>query len=262
MLAELRGLKLSNVAHFHQPAGDHPRPRRLAGNQLCLELLTGGRGWVWHEEDWVEVTPGSLLWHGPGDFTIGRSDFDHPYRCLSVRFEFQGRFVRAVPRITRWEDLGAVLEFTDQAVKLAYEDDFDTQVLAERLFAELQFRAGHAAWSMGRRRAPEPLLRVQQAIEQDFAKPMKVKDMAQLSGWSAPHLHATFQSYFGQAPHQSLIARRIREAKVQLAATNYPIKQIAVDCGFSGASAFCSAFKRHTGVSPAVFRQERQVGAG
>jgi len=261
MLSQLRGLQLTSVAHFHQPAGDHPRPRRLGRNQLCLELVTGGRGWIWHEKEWAEVTPGSLLWHGPGDFTIGRSDFDDPYRCLSVRFQFEGRFQRVVPRLTRWDDVSAVQEFTDQAVKLAFEESFDSQLLAERLFGELQFRAGHWAWSLGRRRAPEPLLQAQQTIERDYAQPLSVTELAKLSGWSVPHFHASFRRYYGQAPHQALISRRIREAKVQLAATNNPIKQIAVDCGFSGASSLCTAFKRQAGVSPAVFRQERQVGA-
>nr|WP_234043742.1 AraC family transcriptional regulator [Cerasicoccus arenae] len=255
-------MQLSSVAHYHQPAGVHPRARAQTSGHICIELVTGGRGWVWHEDEWVEVLPGSLVWHGPGDHTIGRSEFDDPYRCLSVRIRFQGGFQRPFPRVTKWEDLDAVAQFTEQAVKLAYEESFDSQLLAERLFAELQFRAGHYAWAAGRRRAPEPLLLAQQAIERDYAKSISVEDLAKLSGWSVPHLHAEFRRYYGKPPHQALITRRIRAAKVQLAATNNPIKQIAVECGFSGASAFCTAFKRQTGVNPAVFRQERQLGAG
>lgn len=262
MLVMLNRLEMVTVSHFHHPPGLHPRPRILEKNQLCLELVTGGRGWLWHEEDWVEVLPGSLLWNGPGEYTIGRNDFDNPYRCLSVRFQFQGKFQREAPRVTRWDDLDAVLEFTEQAVRLAYEESFDARLLGERLYAELQFRAAHSAWSAGRRRAPEPLLRVQQAIERDFAADISVNDMARISGWSAPHLHAEYRRFFGKAPHQALVARRIRAAKVQLATTNHPIKQIAVECGFAGASAFCTAFKRQTGVSPAIFRLERQIGAG
>lgn len=261
MLTGLRSLAVTSVAHFHQPYGLHPIPRALDENRLCVELVTGGRGWVFHEEEWVEVLPGALLWHGPGDFTIGRSDFEHPYRCLSVRMTFAGRWRRPAPRITKWDDLDAVLEFTEQAVKLAFEESFDGQLLAERLYAELQFRAGHAAWAAGRQRAPEPLRLAQHAIERDFSGSLSVEDLAGLSGWSVPHLHAEFRRFYGKAPHQALIERRIRAAKVQLAATNNPVKQIAVECGFSGASAFCTAFRRQTGISPAAFRRERQLGA-
>lgn len=262
MLIAFTSLEMTSVSHFHHPPGFHPKAKQMRKNELCLELVTGGRGWIWHDEEWVEVLPGSLLWNGPGDFTIGRNDFDNPYRCLSVRFQFRGRFLRKFPRVTRWDDLDAVQEFTEQAVKLAYEESFDASLLGERLYAELYFRAGHSAWSTGRRRAPEPLLRVQQAIERDFASSLSINDLAQISGWSAPHLHAEFRKNYGKSPHQALMARRIRAAKVQLAATNNPIKQIAVDSGFSGASAFCTAFRRQTGVSPARFRLERQVGAG
>ncbi len=262
MFGGMHSFEITSVAHYHQLAGVHPRPRVIPKDQICIELVTGGRGWLWHEEEWAEVAPGALLWNGPGEYTIGQNDLENPYRCLSVRCRFRGRWRRTAPRITKWEDLDAVRQFTDQAVKLFYEESFDQSLLAGRLLGELQFRAGHYAWAAGRQRAPEPLLLAQQAIERDYAESLTVENLAELSGWSAPHLHAEFRRYYGESPHQALINRRMRAAKIQLAATNNPIKQIAVECGFSGASAFCTAFRRITGVTPAVFRQEQQHGAG
>ncbi|WP_269537602.1 AraC family transcriptional regulator [Cerasicoccus fimbriatus] len=261
MFSSLRKLEILSVAHFHHPPGLHPKPRIIAKDQLCIELVTGGRGWIEHENDWVEVNPGALLWNGPGEYTIGRNDFENPYRCLSVRCRYQGRFQRATPRITKWDDLDSVRQFTDQAVRLFYEESFNVELLTGRIMGELQFRAGYYAWASDRQEAPKPLLLAQQAIERDYAQPLSVEDLAELSGWSAPHMHAEFRRHFGESPHQALIARRMRAAKVQLAATNNPIKQIAVECGFSGASAFCTAFRRQTGVTPAVFRQQQQHGA-
>lgn len=257
----LSNLSLTNVSHFRSPHGVNPNPREIEAQTICVELVTGGRGGLWEAGAWVAVKPGDLLWHMPGEATIGRSDFDDPYRCLAVEFQFEGNFERSTPRITHWSDIDEVRRFSERVVSLAYEDSFDAGILGEYLFAELQFRARYDAWAMQHKRPSASLQRVTELIEERYAEPLGIEELAEASGWSVPHLHVRYREEFGETPHQALIARRVRAAKVRLASTDDPIKQIAKECGFSHATALCTTFKRLTGNTPANFRLERKVGS-
>ena len=114
--------KLLAVLHYHQRPGCHPTPATFKNGEQCFELVTSGRGWVEIKGKWIEVNPGDLLWHRPGDWTIGRSDFQHPYSCLAVRFYDPAMKLPRVPRITRWEELDEVKRFTGEVVRLHADD--------------------------------------------------------------------------------------------------------------------------------------------
>ena len=75
-----------------------------------------------------------------------------------------------------------------------------------------------------------------------------------------PHLHDRFQAHFGLSPHQWLMRRRLHAARQLLAATDQPIVEIADACGFADAAAFCRAFKRGEGTSPAAWRRQGRLG--
>ncbi|WOO42187.1 AraC family transcriptional regulator [Rubellicoccus peritrichatus] len=257
MRTSVTNLSLFSVSHYHNPHGIDPNPRPISPQSATVELMTGGRGWLEHEGEWVEVLPGHLLWNIPGEATIGRSDYDDPYRCLSVAFRYDGVLDRNIPRISRWADIDEVRQFTERSIVLAYADDFESETLCESLFAELHFRARYYAWTMQNKRLPVPLQRVTELIDQGYHKSLSIEMLADASGWSVPHLHTRFREQFGETPHQAIIARRLRAAKVRLASTNDPIKQIAEECGFANATAFCTTFKRFTSNTPANFRMER-----
>ena len=91
-------------------------------------------------------------------------------------------------------------------------------------------------------------------IESDFARPLRLSDLADECGWTAMHLQAEFRKHLKIAPHQMLIQKRLRVAKERMASTAAPIKQIAVECGFANLTAFGHAFKKHTGQTPSQFR--------
>ena len=91
-------------------------------------------------------------------------------------------------------------------------------------------------------------------IESDFAKPLRLGDLAREAGWSVPHLHAEFQKHAQTTPHQMLLQKRLRVAKERLISTWEPVKNIAVECGFSDTAAFGHVFKAHTGQTPREYR--------
>lgn len=251
--------ELIRVGHYHNPYGRHPTPQLIARRTYCIELVTGGRGWVEMDGQWGEVLPGALLWHQEGDYTIGRSDFEDPYRCLSLRVAVTGSASRPVPRLTWWSKLDAVRRFADEAVLLFASDRIEPTVLRDYLISRLRLQAELYLNEAPRKALPPELQRVLVYLERHFAEPLRMETLAEVAQWSVPHLHARFREELGQSPHQCVIERRIEAARIQLAGTNDPIKQVAADCGFSNASALCVLFRRHTGVTPAAYRQRMVV---
>ena len=233
---------------------------RFEKNAQCVELVTGGRGWVEIDGEWTEVTAGDLLWHIPGDTTIGRSDSRNPYRCLAVRFEDGEKPKRRVPRLTRWEELDEVLLFTNQVVRLHADDAFDPQVLLRYIVGRLHFQAELYVRIQRQRGLPPELQQVIELVNRRYAEPLRLAELARGAGWSVPHLHDRFKEQLGHSPHQALIRRRIQVARELLGSSNDPIKSVASKCGFPTASAFCVQFKKATRLSPKAYRQRLLFG--
>ena len=249
-----------SVSHYHQRPGVHPVPRYFEKRQQCVELVTDGRGAVKIEGEWREVNPGDLLWHLPGDETIGRSDFQNPYSCLAVNFEGEVRPRRRVPRMTRWEELDEVRLFTHQVVHLHVDDAFDSHVLLRYILGRIEFQAALYSRSQRERGLPAELQQVLETMNRRFAERLRLEELARSAGWSVPHLHARFKEHLGLSPHQALIRRRLQMARELLAGTNDPIKSVAGRCGFPTSAAFCVQFKNATQLSPKAYRERQLFG--
>lgn len=252
--------RLHSVSHFHYKPGTQLNPIRFEKGNQCIELMIDGRGWVESEGKWVELNPGDLLWHVPGDYTIGRSDPANPYSCLAVRFRDEDA-ARRVPRLTRWEDLDEVKLFTHQVVQRHADDAFDSGVLLRYILSRVHFQAELYLRIQKERGLPPELQQVLEIVNRRYAEPLRLTELASVAGWSVPHLHDRFKERLGLSPHQALIRRRIQVARELLASTNDPIKSVAGKCGFTTAAAFCVQFKKSTQLSPKEYR-ERQLFGG
>jgi AraC-like DNA-binding protein len=253
--------RLLSVSHYHQKPGCHPIPVRFGKERQCVELVTDGRGWVEIDGEWKEVGPGDLLWHGAGDATIGRSDFNNPYSCLAVGFQDEEYRRRGIPRLTRWEELDEVRLFTHQVVHLHADDAFDSRVLLRYILSRLHFQAELYLRIHRARGLPVELQQVLEIVNRRYAEPLRLSELARGAGWSVPHLHDRFKKQLGFSPHQALIRRRIQAARELLASTNDPMKSVAGKCGFSTASAFCVQFKKATRLSPKEYRERQLFGS-
>lgn len=252
--------ELIGTGHYHQAPGRQPTGRAVPEGIFQFELVTDGHGWVLDNDDWVELYPGALMWHQPGDHTIGRSDWDDPYCCLTVRVEALDPIRRpaSVPHVTWWLDLDRVRHFTAEVVKLFARGQLERPVLRDYIVSRLRLQAELYVREASKHMLPVELQRVLAYLDKHYDEPLRLETLADVAQWSVPHLHARFREELGQSPHQRLIERRIEGARVRLAGTNDPIKQVAADCGFSNASALCTLFRRAVGCTPAEYRR-RQV---
>lgn len=246
---------LLSVSFYQQRPGVHPAGRRIPAGLEVIELVTHGGGQVRHEDTWIDVEPGMLLWHVAGDWTIERSVFDDPYKCLAVQVRVDHDAERPVPHVSWWRDLDEVRRFTQEVLGCFVDDRFDRGVLLRYILGRLSFQARRHHHAFAAADSPAGLLRVLDLIERDYAEPLRLNDLADAAHWSTAHLHDVFRQHLDTTPHQALLRRRVQAAREQLIGTRRLIKEIARDCGFTTVAGFCRTFKQTTGQTPAEYRR-------
>jgi AraC family transcriptional regulator len=112
--------------------------------------------------------------------------------------------------------------------------------------ALLPMRGGLAAWQQRR---------VVEFIEEHLADDFPLAALASLAQLSTYHFARAFKRSFGIPPHRYHTNRRIERAQALLADPKTSVTDVALEVGFSGASAFAAMFRKATGQTPTDYRR-------
>lgn len=93
-------------------------------------------------------------------------------------------------------------------------------------------------------------------IAQHFASPLSLEQMSTLCGMSLSSFSVKFKSHFGQTFVEYRNKIRIQVAQDLLIRTDDKIASIAEQVGFEDLSFFNKVFRRNTGKSPKVYRED------
>jgi AraC family transcriptional regulator len=99
------------------------------------------------------------------------------------------------------------------------------------------------------------LRRVQDYVHSNLPATVKLVDLSKVAGLSRRHFVRAFRESVGDTPLGYVRTLRIEEAKRRLSQGNQSITEVALDCGFSHAQHFATAFRRATGLTPSAFRR-------
>jgi AraC-like DNA-binding protein len=183
---------------------------------------------------------------------IGRTDFDLNPDTMAQAYVDDDRRVlagqtRLIERIELWWDRQGMPDWF-LVTKLPLID-----------------KRGRIQGVMGTLRRPDEAERrlpvfqtVAQAVEiirHDFARPLRVEEVACSCGQSLRQLQRHFQSAFGISPQEFLIRTRVLAAARLLEQTALSAGEIAAQCGFVDPSSFAQHFRKRIGLSPAAYRQ-------
>jgi len=105
-------------------------------------------------------------------------------------------------------------------------------------------------------RASSMITMLRNAIEEHFRTRHSPADYAELLYVSTPVLNNISRQYFNKTLTNLIAERMATEAKRELYLTAKPVKQIAFELGYGDEFYFSRFFKKHTGVSPALFRNK------
>lgn len=104
------------------------------------------------------------------------------------------------------------------------------------------------------------LLPVLALIQSDLSEGLSLTEAAQISHFSKFHFQRIFSALIGESLQVYINRLRLERAANQiLYCPDQAITEIALDCGFSGSSAFARAFKKHFGVSAVSIRKYRTM---
>lgn len=92
-------------------------------------------------------------------------------------------------------------------------------------------------------------------IQEHYAEPITIKQLADLCSFSQVHFMNIFKAAIGSTCIEYLVEYRLAQAAVALQETDHSIMQIALDNGFQNISYFNRAFKHQYAMTPSAFRR-------
>lgn len=104
------------------------------------------------------------------------------------------------------------------------------------------------------RKFPKWLERVRNILEQRFAEPYKLSEIAAEAGVHPVHLAREFRKHYGYSVGEYLRRVRIEYACRELMGSNAAVTNIAFAAGFADQSHFSRTFKRLCGTTPGRYR--------
>jgi AraC-like DNA-binding protein len=101
----------------------------------------------------------------------------------------------------------------------------------------------------------QELLPVVTYIEQHYAEPITMTDMAELAGLSSTHFNRRFRQLLRMTPMQYFRTVRTQATQRLLTTTSRSIAEIAIDVGYTDQSHLTKRFREVTGMTPAAYRK-------
>ena len=98
-------------------------------------------------------------------------------------------------------------------------------------------------------------VRAADMLEESFAKPLRLADMAVELGFHSVYVARVFRQHWGCAPREYLQRVRVRAAAHRIASTSDPLATIACDTGFSDQAHMTRIVSRRLGLAPAALRR-------
>lgn len=139
---------------------------------------------------------------------------------------------------------------------------------------ELQFKEGvfrllRLVWQLSAGKALEPPRRTLRMyedklklalayIQEHYAEPITIKQLAELCGFSQVHFMNIFKTAIGSTCIEYLVQYRLAKAALALQETDHSVTRIALDVGFQNTSYFNRAFKSQYAVTPTAYRRKVQ----
>lgn len=107
---------------------------------------------------------------------------------------------------------------------------------------------------MGRSAAHESLYRARELIDEHYAQPLDLNDLARTANFSRYHFLRAFRRTFHTTPHEYLTRKRIERAKELLAESEFTVTEICFKVGFESLGSFSTLFHKIVGWSPSIYR--------
>lgn len=261
---------ISIVGYTSQPAAmpGHLPLHTHDGYELCV--LTAGRATWWTAEGLHTLRPGDAFISRPNELhgsLIGsleacdlywfQFDLDSKAFALDKRSkdELAARLDAArMAAVGPW--LNVVTHHYDALLAEFRSESPRPSIVRMHAVAIIDVFA--QASTAGHAEVDDRLRCIQAWVLDQIAGPLRVEDIQRGTGVARNEIYRLFREQLGTTPTQWITAERVRIASSRLL-SDQSLSRISFDLGFSSTQYFATVFRRHTGVSPSVYRQRMKA---
>lgn len=92
-------------------------------------------------------------------------------------------------------------------------------------------------------------------MEKNYQHDIKLKDIAEASGYSEYYFLRTFKHVMRMTPYEYLVRKRLSQVKILLLSTDKTIEEIALLCGFKSDVSLYKTFKNTYSITPRDYKK-------
>lgn len=201
-----------------------------------LHYIRCGRGTMQYKGRTYSLRAGQLILQPPGVSFLFRPDPDSQWALRWIGFT--GALAH------RFSELPPVLNAPKGTFENLCDLNKETDMLAYKLASELFFLYSALLTPQKQKPMTDTVAWIMSYVEKNYMKPITVSGIAEELGLDADYLTRKFKKKNNINIQTYILQTRMTNAKRYLT-TGCSVKETAALCGFSDASGFCRAFKKH-----------------
>ncbi len=236
----------------HYPTGTVTNPRRVMNYELEVYLEDSGESTV--NGTAYPIHRNQVLFAQPGDIRQSRLHFK------SVFLHFQlpaGELTARLSGCPRVMELPEAEALKQEMLELCEQKRQGQN--ADLLIAAGLLKCLHRILQATRQENHHEKPLVQTArdyIEHHFHQKIDLEDIAAACHLSPVYFHRQYTAAAGETPRETLLRRRLTAAHSLLRASELPMAEIALGCGFSSQAYFSQCFREQRGCTPLEYRRQ------
>ena len=255
---------ISRIAEFTWPAGIDLRHFMTEAQVFyCLR----GEGSFLVEGEWHDFHANTLFWNHPNTergltcsqetvaLMFGIEETDKEQHQKSPLHPFLGTTPGGSARVYHPTELETMWRnILTMAHQRTVAEQSEISLLCRGLLAVAA--KSLVPFTDKRTKQEDTFTQIKNFFDLHFLDIKNISDVADNFHLSQEYITRIFQGHLGISPHAYLTDLRMRLATHRLTTSDYSIKQIAYELGFTTSSAFSKAFRRTIGTSPAGYRNQ------
>lgn len=228
-----------------------------------VHYVTRGKGRLWMNDTCYVIEKDTMFLIRPGITCVYQADKDDPWEYCWICID--GYDVENMLNNSGFDKVNLLFfdksngEVSDAMLNFIFyfsKYKNNEYMLLSRLYNIF----GHMKIQMKKQQAKS--IHVKRAIDyiyENYSKNISVTDIAEYLGIDRTYLYRLFKEEYNMSPQKYLLNFRLKTAMNKLEGGNMSIADIAYNCGFNDASAFCHQFKKVYKDTPLNYRRYPQL---
>ncbi|MDD3153608.1 MAG: AraC family transcriptional regulator [Victivallaceae bacterium] len=231
---------------------------RSGASQAVVEYIVSGSGTLIVDGQYFKPQTGDVYLIPPFSNHYYASDAETPW--CKIWFNFDGSIVGSLLSAYGLKDHVLVRncplgELFEESLLLLQKALLPADIAAAKIIPSILAALGRFLNASDN--APDSRRMYDFIAEHQSKEHLELRQIAAISGRSVSQTIRIFKKKFGTTPYAEFLNHRMETAKNILQGTQKPVKEIALDLGFSDPYYFSRIFRKKTGMTPTGFRKQK-----